>query len=449
MSTQKDGTANIQIVSATSGAATVTATAVDPSSGAKLSASLLLTVLGIPATFTVQAPSPIAVNGSSVVSALVKDANGSVLPGVAVSFSLSPPGVGNLSATSAKTDSSGTASVLFTPNGAAGTATVSVSTTSLAPQTATIQVTPSGGAPPVGTLTFSPCPNAIPAGSTAGCTVILVGADGNAIVGTTITLSASVGTVTPTTGASGTNGALVFSYVAPATTGSQVTSTATLKASASVNSTAVGQSFDVSLLPSAFGFTQPIAGTQISENVQQPLVLTWTSQTIPVASQVVTFSTSQGDLVDSLHNIGTSLTEQTQSDGTANISLLASTTGAVTVTATAKDAVSGAQLSTTLGLNVVGPPSSLTASAPSPIQAKGSSVVTAIVRDAAGDALSGVAVSFTLPSGGGALSVATAKTDSTGAALSLFTPDGTASSVTIQVASPPLTAQTVTVSISG
>jgi len=448
VSTQSDGSATAQLVATTPGAATITAVPVIQPSGSQLKATLPLTLLGAPNKLTVRATSPIASNASSIVSAVVKDSSGDVLSGVSVGFSITS-GTGILSASSATTDSSGTASVLFTPGGSVETVTIDASVATLADQTANIQVTQSGGPAPAGSLSFSPCPSAMPLSSTANCTVILTDGSGHPVSGATVTLSASVGTLSVSSGTTGTNGALAFTYTAPGTSGASTPMSATLTASSSVNSTAVSQTLSVTLKNSSFSFTQPSAGAQVTENVKQKLSLLWTLQGSPVGSQPVTFSTSQGDLVDASNQVGTSLTEHSQSDGSATVSLLASSAGPVTVTATATDPDSGAAFSSQLQLAVVGPPSTLTASAPSPIRKSGSSLVTALVQDAAGNGIAGISVGFVVQGGGGTMSAPSATTDNSGKALSIFTPDGSVSSVMIQVTAPPLAAQTVTVQVNG
>ncbi len=449
--TGPDGTVSVDTLSATVGAATVTATAKDSASGAQLTTTLALSFVGPPSTVTVQAASPIPANGTSLITAVVDDASSNALEGIAVSFSI--PSGGTLSSASTTTDNSGIARSLFTPDGTSSSVTVQVSAPPVAPKTATIQVTLVGSPPPSATLTFSSCPASIPAGSAITCTLSLIGSDGKGVANTVINLTASIGSVATTTGGlgftTGTDGTVQFVYTAAS--GSQPLQGQTvLTASTQVSSTNITQTFNLTLAPAEFGFTQPTSGSQQTINVRKTLVFKWTLNGQPVSSAPVAFSTNLGVFIDSSNSLSTSLTENTGTDGIAtNFDILSTATGPIAITAHAADPVSAAALSATLQFNFVGPPSSFTINAPSPIPANGTSLISVVVVDTNGTQLSGIPVSFALAAStpGGTLSATSVNTNASGTASSIFTPDGSATSATVTVTVPSLSAQTATIQI--
>jgi hypothetical protein len=450
VSTQSDGTFTVDVISGQAGSATVTATAAVPGSNAQLTTTLPLSFVGPPNKITVQAPSPIAANGVSLITAVVNDASGNALAGIPVSFSIASGG--SLSSTSANTDSSGIARSLFTPDGTAASVIVQVSAAPAAPQSATINVTLSGSGPSSATLTFSSCPTAIPSGSQVTCTLSLLDNTAKGIANTTINLSASSGTVSPVAGGFGfttaADGTVQFVY---AGSGQSATlGQAVLTASTQVGSTNITQTFNLTLNPVSFGFTQPASTAQLPVNMRETLSFQWIANGQAVASAPVTFSTSSGALIDSNNVPQTTLIKTTGANGIATaFDILSSTTGSVTVTAQATDSGTGAKLSTTLPLTFVGQPNSFVVNAPSPIPSAGSSLISVTVTDSQGTRLSGITVNFSLPSPtpGGGLSTLLSITDTTGTAQTLFTPDGSAATTTVTVTVSSLAAQTATIQI--
>jgi hypothetical protein len=443
--TAADGTVVVDALSSKSGAATIAAAAKDPTSGESMSATLSVHFVGPPSTITVQAPSPIPLKGTSLISAVVKDADGNALQGISVGFSV--PTGGALSVSSSSTDATGTAQALFTPDGTGASVSVQVSAPPAPSQTATIQVT-LGGPPPAATLTFSSCPSAIPSGSQVTCTLTLLDSDGKGIADTAIGLTSSTGTLTApaggTTFTTAADGTVQFVYAAGAQ--SQSSAQAILTATAQVNSSNITQTQNLTLDPVDFEFTAPAANTQLPINSRKTLAFKWTSKGTPVSAASVTLSVDQGSLVDQSGNLGGSLSVATQADGTFAVDVISGQAGAATVTAMAVVPGSNAQLTTTLSLSFVGPPNTITVQAPSPIAANGVSLITAVVDDSSGNALVGIPVSFSIASGG-SLSSALANTDSSGIARSLFTPDGTAASVVVQVSAAPAAPQSATINV--
>jgi adhesin/invasin len=451
VNTQPDGTATADLIASTTGAATVSATAASPKSATALTASLPVTFVGPPSKITLQAPSPIAQNGTSLVAASVADAGGTALRGVTVAFSVDAGGT--LSPSTVTTDADGIARTLFTADGSSATVTVEASVGSAVTQTATISVSVPGNTPSP-TLTFSSCPSKLPTGSTATCTVTLLDGGGQAIKNTAVTLTSTAGALTNSTGGTtfttGTDGTVQFVLATTSGTQTPLQGQLSVSASAQVSGTTVTKNFDITLQPTTFAFTDPPAGAQLPVNVRRSLGFNWTIDSQAVAGATVTLTTTAGTLIDSSNVPKTSLTASTAADGTlAGIDLLSPTVGSATLTAQATDPTSAAKLSTTLQINFAGAPASFTVSAPSPIPANGTSLVSVVVSDSQGTKLNGVAVTFALPSDtpGGTLSAATVNTDTNGTAKTLFVPDGTATTTTITVTVPGLTAQTATVQI--
>ena len=202
------------------------------------------------------------------------------------------------------------------------------------------------------------------------------------------------------------------------------------------------------MTPAVFQFTSPAAGTSVSLNSLQPLVLQWTSNSLAVSAPV-TFSAKLGTLVDADGNAGSTLTLSTDSSGFARLQVVSSTAGAETITATGETG-GGTSPVTTLTLRYIGEASSFTLTAASPISAtNGASTVSVKVVDSSGNAVSGASVNFSIASApsGGTLSPSTATTDSSGLATALYRANGVAGTAKINVTVGSLATQSATIVI--
>lgn len=111
VNTDATGTATVAVASSLAGPAIVSAT------GTGVSAQLPVTfVAQVPASIAVQAsPATVAINGSSVIEAVVRDANNNLVEGATVDFNLTvDPTGGQLSVPSAVTNLQGRAQTIFT-----------------------------------------------------------------------------------------------------------------------------------------------------------------------------------------------------------------------------------------------------------------------------------------------------------------------------------------------
>jgi hypothetical protein len=114
--TDVTGTATVSVSSTTAGPATITGTATQPGTGAQLTAQLPLQFdATTPASIDVQAsPSTIATQGTSAITAIVRDASGNLVANQTVDFQLTDVTGGSLSAGSAVTNVQGQAQVVYT-----------------------------------------------------------------------------------------------------------------------------------------------------------------------------------------------------------------------------------------------------------------------------------------------------------------------------------------------
>jgi hypothetical protein len=138
VSTDGSGIARLQVVSGTAGTETITAT----DDSGDFDATLTLIYVGEASAFTATAASPIAASGgASTITAKVTDASGGAVTGATVTFAIgSAPAAGTLAPATVTTNASGIATAIYRANGAAGTATITVTVGALAAKTVTITI---------------------------------------------------------------------------------------------------------------------------------------------------------------------------------------------------------------------------------------------------------------------------------------------------------------------
>lgn len=322
-------------------------------------------------------------------------------------------------------------------------------------ETFTVEIDP----PSAPELTFAGPKNVAPGVTNSGYTVTVTKAStGAAIADACVTLTASLGTISPsasTTCDSGLNGwvasdlgVVSFSLTPPTDVDSDTD--LTLTASSQVNSVTGSASYTVTVLPDTFQFTSPSTNTsiEVGSDEKQQLEFQWTrdaetsSGAVGVAGNVVltTDSSDARFLVGSSATTGSSsVTVATSASSSGNFTksvYIYDTVGeSVTVTATSESTGN----ETTLLLDFYDEPTEINLDAtplviePSPSTSR-FSTLTATVLNQVGEPISGAQVTFTLVSGtygtGEQVFPTVAQTNSSGQASSRYeagTLEGTAS----------------------
>lgn len=298
-------------------------------------------------------------------------------------------------------------------------------------------------------------PTQLGSGSTGNYVARLAGGDGKGVSATPIKLTTTLGTLAMASsdGSTDVNGELPFTLTArkasttnangQLTPGDPVTGTATLTATGAISGRTYTATLTVQMVPVTFTFTSPTSTTvnpaKVPVNVRQTLSFQWFSNGVAVNAPV-TFTTqgkdskgadlNRGLLIDGAGNTASTLTLSTQ-NGVVSLDVISSSVGPAIVNAS-----DGGQNSTTLPLQFTGgEPASVVLTAATPIAKTGASTVTAVVKDASGNAVNNVSVSFALvgstPSAG-SLSSASATTDSTGTANVVYNANGASGTATVQ-----------------
>jgi parallel beta-helix repeat protein len=378
--------------STAAGVATVTATV----NGLSATAQVTFTP-GAPFTLTLTAvPATLPVGNNSTLTATATDQFGNpVADDTTISFTTSLGGVSPVTATTVGGVATATLSSTV-----AGVATVTATLNSLS---ATAQVTFTPGAP--FTLTLTAVPATLPVGNSSTLTATATDQFGNPVAdGTTISLTTSLGGVSPVT-------ATTVGGVVTATLNSTVAGVATV--TATVNS--LSATAQVTFTPGApFTLTLTAVPATLPVGNSSTLTATATDQFgNPVADgTTISFTTSLGTL---------SSGAATTSSGSATVTLSSIVAGVATVTATV------GSLSTTVQVTFTpGAPFTFTFTlTPTVIVANGisQSVGTATVVDQYGNPVGGVTVNFL--AGIGSFSPASGVTNASGqitATLTSLTP---------------------------
>jgi len=398
--TDTNGKSVVTLKGAVAGTATVNAQAVAGS----LTASVDLVpdnttakVVGLNAT-----PATIPANNvaTSTLEAFVKDTNGNPVPGVAVTWSTS---LGDLSDASTTTDAGGRTSITL-KGPLAGSATVKATATA-GSSTAVVTLTPDAATAKVIGLVATPA--AIVANGTASSTLVasVEDANGNPVVGTTVTWGTNLGTLSSASSTTDAAGKAT------------VTLKGTVAGSASITATAVAGGTSTNVTLTADGTTAKVIDltatpASIIANGSSTSTLVATINDAngnPVGSgAVVRWSTTSGYLAAA----------STVTDGNSKASvILTSSTVAGTATVTAASAAGSSNAQVTFTPDVSAARVINLTATPSTITANGSdqSVIIATVEDAHGNKMSpGVSVSWNTSEG--SLSSSTTVTDAAGKA---------------------------------
>ncbi len=401
---------------ATAGAYAVTATV----SGIAGTQSFALTNVGVPASIAVSAGSgqttSVTTAFAASLRAIVRDASNQPVSGATVTFA--PPGAGpgaTLSSTTATTDASGIASVTATANGIAGSFAVAASVTGVATPTSFALTNAAGAAASVAAQSGSGQSATVATAFGAQLVARVADAQGNPVSGVNVAFAA------PGAGASATLGA--------------ASATSDASGLAAVNATANGVAGTFAVTATAAGVATPVAFTETnvagaaasiavaSGSPQSAVVGTaFGAQLVvavvdafgnPVAGVAVGFGVPATGASASLSNAAPT----TDDAGIAGTSATAGfVSGAYPVAAT----VAGIAAPAVFALdNTPSAPASVTVSAGGAQSATVGSAfgtpLAVVVRDAYGNAVPGVSVSFTAPGGGASATLSSASATSNAA----------------------------------
>jgi hypothetical protein len=332
----------------------------------------------------------------------VRDAGNNFLTGVPVGFSATS---GGIAVTTATTGANGEAMATLGTAGDPTNRSITVTATA-GTQSATITV----GV--VGTTATLTGPSSLILGSTGTYTVTLLDSANAPIPGATVTVASAAGNTL-----SGTS--LTTNAFGNAT----FTMTGSVSGNDTLTATVLGESATapVSVSNQNFAFSAPAANTLIVLGVAQTVSLTWATGGTPQANQTITFATTRGTFNG---GTGTSATAVTNSAGVASVTVSDSTAGPAIITA------SSAGVSAELPVTFIATDPSVIdlQASPTTVETSGSSTITAIVRDPAGNLVDGQTVAFNLTDvTGGSLSVGSAITNVQGQAQTIYTATTTSS----------------------
>lgn len=357
------------------------------------------------------------------ITAYVRDGNNNFVSGIPVVFTVD---TGGITVTQGTTDANGQALATVNTLGDKTNRTITVTATA-DKKSNTAQVAVSGT-----TLTLQGA-TALTAGQTSTYTATLLDGGQHGISGVALTVTVpsnlTASTTTLTTDATG-----------------KATFTATGGTGGSGSLQLAGMGMTTSLSVQVNGdnltFTAPTAGTNVPLNTVQTVTAKWVQNGTPQVGAQMTFSTTRG----CINPAGTTCTGQvssatavTDATGAASVQVLSDNAGGATLSASV---VSGGtpiagttslQFISTVASSIDVQPSLFTLS-PSTSTTTNSSTITAVVRDANNNLVTGVTVLFSLNDiTGGSLSVPSSVTDTNGRAQSVYS-SGTVASAANGVA---------------
>jgi hypothetical protein len=395
-----DGTGVATATLAAGGAAAGTAITVTASTGG-VSNTTTVNVVNTQQTITLSTDLPQIPSDSSkpaVITALMRDANNQVISGVPVTFSSTS---GGITVTNGTTDANGHATASL--NAASDPTNRTITVTAVAgAANATINVDV------IGTKLTVTGPANLVQNTQGTYTVSLTDSGGKGISGRTVTLTSSAGnTLSAASVVTDVTGQKTFQLTG--VNGGNDTLTAGALGLQATQAVAVStQNFTI---------TAPTANTKVNLGVAQTITVNWTSNGVPQSGETVTFTSTRGTLSSS--------TATTDGTGAASVTISSTQSGPAVITASG----SGVTAQVTIDFVATVPASVVLQASPSTVSIQGQSTLTAIVRDASNNLVEGAVVDFILADiTGGALSVASATTDSQGRATTVYTASSTTSS---------------------
>lgn len=356
-------------------------------------------------SLVVDTPS-IQTDGSAVVtvSATLKDSKNAVVPGVMVNFSADS---GTLSAASATTNADGVAAITFNSNDNKTNRTVGLTAQSgMLSSKASIAVQ--------GTSVHFGGDTSAVIGKSASLSVALLDGANKAVAFQDVKLVSRLGNPVPaqiTTDVDG-KATIVFS---PSIAGADA-----------ITATALGAVLTQEVVISSidFSFSFPAVGATVTVEECSPVRVRLTGATVSSAR----FTVSRGIVYPtSACAVGGAVQSVSFSGGVATAYVKSSSAGAGTVYADISEGGSVARTSLPIKFLATVPNNVVIQSDPSVVFVNGSAAITALVRDAAGNPVSGREVNFSAPSGGGVPDPTSAFTNDAGVASSTFKADSTIS----------------------
>lgn len=326
-------------------------------------------------------------------TAVVKDANNAVLPGITVAFSATS---GSLAVTQAVTDDSGTATATLSNGSDVSNRTITV-TASADGVDGTVDVNVSGT-----TLSITPASQSLALDDSATYTVVLKDSTNVGVPNTTVAVE------------SGNGNTLSAASLTTASGGdAQFNLTATQSGADMVTATALGLTAQATLDVSgdSFVITAPAAGAEIPLGVNRAVRATWTVDGNPVPDgTVISFTSTRGTLsAPSAATVGGEASVTVNSTNAGPAVITATGAGGPTTTRSIEFVATNAD---TLDLQAE----------PFTVGTGEQSEITAMVRDPAGNLVKNKVVVFELTDiTNGFLSLASDTTDSQGRAATFYT----------------------------
>jgi hypothetical protein len=251
---------------------------------------------------------------TSTLTALVKDPNGILLPGVPVQFSVNNNGT--LRVDNPTTDESGTATAILSTSDDARNRTNTVSV-SAGGKSDSVEITILGSSISIAG------PSAVSLGDSVNYRITLSDGNGDGISNQSVTVTTNTSTVTSSNLT--TNDGVVDIQLSAETSGEDVITVSAFSGESRVEATKT-----ISISPESFVFASPAAATEINLNTPQTITLNWESDNVPVDGRTVRFSSTRGTLqpADGL---------VTLSNGQASVRISSNISGPTTLTATTLD----------------------------------------------------------------------------------------------------------------
>lgn len=344
-------------------------------------------------------------DGSNTVtlSAFAKNANNQVVAGVPVVFSATS---GALVVTEATTNDQGIATAELSTSGDPTNRSIIVTAATGDAGTLTDTVDISV----VGSTMQIQGPISLVLEDTGTYTVTLLNSAGAAIAGRPVEIASANGnTLEAATQTTDTNGKITVTLTADQPGNDTLTATALPDADGNPTTTA---SFNIGISDENFRFTTPTVD-EIDLGVNENVTVEWLDDGgAPVTDgEVITFATTRGSV---------SAPTASTVNGEATITVSSTTAGPATITATTDDGTT-AQLA--VEFVATDPDQLIMRTDPAVIGPNETSIITAIVEDPAGNRVKNATVTFTLTTDttGGALSIASAITNSAGEAQTVYT----------------------------
>ena len=378
----------------------------------------------------------------------VKDGLNTAVPKQLVSFSASNGGTLFGANPSPVTDANGTIStVSLSPGADASNRSITVTAViGSISKSITIPVTGT-------TLSISGVGSALAGTPATQFTLKALDSGGKPISGATLSVSSSTGNaISPQTVTTDVAGSATVNFV-PSVAGTDTVKVTGLGATAQAT---------VAVSNEDFSFLAPVGGAQLAVNTANEVTVCYKVGGVGLAGQTVAFSTTRGTLTaSSVVTTGVTV-PQTTPVGCATTSVSSTTAGPVTVSAqlaapsTARTSASASFVATVpTRIDLQANPGSVAPNAAG--ATTNQSALTATVRDATGNPVSGVTVNFTATSdlSNGSISPGSTTTDANGIATVQFIPGALSTStngVTLQAslpAFPSVTLGTASLTVSG